>query len=343
MSVNIDTCIYRVKPLPSDTLPADTADSTTIFNAAGPNFAVPLATDGYAWWYVDASSDCGRYGLTLIAMLGCVFSPWYARARRLGPTHPLEHSACNLALYGPGSRWWAMTERGHSAVTREPHHLRLGPSALHWHNGELQIEINEITAPWRKPLQGRLRLQPGKLFTQPLTLDAEGRHRWLPIAAHSRITVEWQTPALQWQGSAYFDGNHGDRPLERDFAAWQWSRLHDKSDSWIFYDTEWRSGPGKSLAMRLGEDGRVDNIIAPPRQDLPTTAWGISRTVRCDLHARPKLLRTLENGPFYARSLLETSISGRRLQAWHESVSLRRFAARWVQALLPVRLPRAAD
>ncbi len=33
---------------------------------------------GYAWWYVDALSDDGRHGLTLIAFIGSVFSPYYA-------------------------------------------------------------------------------------------------------------------------------------------------------------------------------------------------------------------------------------------------------------------------
>ena len=34
--------------------------------------------DGYVWWYVDALSDDGRHGLTLIAFIGSVFSPYYA-------------------------------------------------------------------------------------------------------------------------------------------------------------------------------------------------------------------------------------------------------------------------
>ncbi len=39
----------------------------------------PAAT---RWWYVDALSDDGRHGLTLIAFIGSVFSPYYAWARR---------------------------------------------------------------------------------------------------------------------------------------------------------------------------------------------------------------------------------------------------------------------
>jgi len=39
---------------------------------------------GYAWWYVDALSADGRFGLSIIAFVGSVFSPYYALARRRG-------------------------------------------------------------------------------------------------------------------------------------------------------------------------------------------------------------------------------------------------------------------
>ena len=315
--------------------------SQTLAPSRGPNFALPVVDDGYAWWYVDASSDCGQYGLTLIAMLGCVFSPWYARARRKGPTPALAHSACNIALYGPRSRLWAMTERDQGDVARSTQQLAIGTSALRWEQGVLHVDINEITAPWPRPLRGRLRIEPQILFDETFELDAAGQHRWRPIAPHARIEVEWQEPALNWQGNAYLDHNDGDAPPERDFLRWQWSRAHADRHSFIFYDTHWRQGEGRSLALMLDSDGTITSLEAPPLQRLPSTLWGIARDAHCDLSHRASVLRTLEDGPFYARSWLDTTVQGRRLQTWHESVSLTRFASRWVQALLPVRLPRA--
>jgi carotenoid 1,2-hydratase len=73
---------------------------------------------------------------------------------------------------------------------------------------------------------------------------------------------------------------------------------------------------------------------------MNTTPWGIRRATRCDAGARPHALATLEDGPFYARSRFASQVDGKVVQGFHESVSLRRFAARWVQCLLPVRLPR---
>ena len=60
----------------------------------GPDFSVALARDGYAWWYVDALSDDGAHGLTIIAFIGSVFSPYYAWARRRGPADPARFCAC---------------------------------------------------------------------------------------------------------------------------------------------------------------------------------------------------------------------------------------------------------
>jgi hypothetical protein len=66
-----------------------------------PAFNTQVPRGGYAWWYLDALSDDGQYGLTVIAFIGSVFSPYYAWARRRGHglADPLNHCALNVALY----------------------------------------------------------------------------------------------------------------------------------------------------------------------------------------------------------------------------------------------------
>jgi carotenoid 1,2-hydratase len=312
-----------------------------VASQTGPDFAAEIPDDGYAWWYVDALSDCGQHGLTLIAMLGCVFSPYYARARRRGPTAALEHSALNVALYRGDGRRWAMTERGAAAVQRERHALQIGPSSLHWSSDSLEIAIDETTAPWPRTLRGKIRVLPTALTAQSWALDPAGRHLWWPIAVRARIEVQLSQPQLTWQGSAYFDANQGVVPLEHDFDRWSWSRAHRRDDAIVFYDTVSRNGePAAELALRFDQVGRAEPFWAPPKAKVKRTGWGIERPTRCDAGLQPRLIETLESAPFYARSLLETTITGSRMQAFHESVSLSRFTSRWVQTLLPVRLPR---
>jgi carotenoid 1,2-hydratase len=77
-----------------------------------------------------------------------------------------------------------------------------------------------------------------------------------------------------------------------------------------------------------------------PRQTaLPGTRWGLSRSTRCDEGA--SLVRTLVDAPFYSRSQLDIRLGGVIAPAIHESLSLQRFRSRWVQTLLPFRMPRS--
>jgi carotenoid 1,2-hydratase len=52
------------------------------------------------------------------------------------------------------------------------------------------------------------------------------------------------------------------------------------------------------------------------------------------------VLRSLEDGPFYTRSLVESRWYGRTVVAVHESLDLDRFVRPAVQAMLPFRMPR---
>jgi carotenoid 1,2-hydratase len=47
-----------------------------------PCFNQVVPHGGYLWWYVDAISDDGIHGITIIAFVGSVFSPYYAWANQ---------------------------------------------------------------------------------------------------------------------------------------------------------------------------------------------------------------------------------------------------------------------
>jgi carotenoid 1,2-hydratase len=309
-------------------------------------FDRPVARDGYAWWYLDALSDDGRHGLTVIAFLGSVFSPWYAwaRRRRPGGADPLEHCALNVALYGPRGRW-AMTERPSGAVERGPGRLRIGPSALRWDGDSLLVQIREVAAPVPKRLRGEVRLRPAAAPNdRGFVLDATGRHRWTPIAPAARVEVAMEEPALRWSGAAYFDTNDGDAPLERDFVRWDWCRAPlPGGGAGVLYNVEPREGGARSLALRVQPGGEIEDAApAPPPARLPPTrVWRMPRPFRAEPGAEPRVARTLEDTPFYARSVVSTRMFGAPVEAVHESLSLDRFRAPWVQAMLPFRVPRA--
>lgn len=295
-----------------------------------------MARGGYVWWYVDALSEDGSQGLTLIAFIGSVFSTYYALDRS---RDPFEHCALNVALYGSPGRF-ALTERGARALDRGPAHLAIGPSALSWDGTGLTVRIDERTAPLPRPIRGTVRLYPEGLTAGPFTLDGAGRHRWWPLAPVSRVEVDLAEPALRWRGTGYFDTNAGDEPLEDAFTDWTWCRADLSDGAAILYDVRRRDGSGQNLSLRFGRDGGRRDIRPPLSAGLPPTrVWRMPRTTRSD-DGRAEVVRTFEDTPFYARSVLSAQLGGERVRPVHESLSLTRLTHPLVRFMLPFRMPR---
>lgn len=297
---------------------------------------------GYAWWYLDALSDDRRSGLCIIAFLGSVFSPYYAAARRRGAfTDPLNYCAFNVSLTGPVKRW-SMTERPRSSVALDRHGLRIGSSSLVREGDRYALSITERCCPLQQRLRGTVRLSPLSAPCKTFALDRAGHHRWTPLAPQARIEVHFDEPAVHWSGEAYFDSNRGDRPLEQDFSGWHWSRCTGESGTTVFYDPSHRREAAWPLALQLTRAGNAEAVAAPQWVSLPPSRWGIARAVRSEDASATQLLHTWVDAPFYTRSHLQTQLAGSRVDTLHESLDLDRLRHRWVQWLLPFRMPRRA-
>ena len=229
-----------------------------------------------------------------------------------------------------------MTERRPHVVDRSADHFEIGPSAVTWDEGGLTVRINERGMPLPRRISGTVRLFPSAVETRRLTLDVAGRHRWQPIAPCARVEVSLEQPSMSWSGSGYFDTNEGDRPLEADFLRWDWSRAAVPGGTAILYDIQ-RPDGDLTLAMRYGATGGVEDFPAVPPEHLPRTAWRVDRRICA---GSPFVTQTLEDTPFYARSVVAADLLGERVTAVHESLSLTRFANPLVQGMLAFRMPR---
>jgi carotenoid 1,2-hydratase len=313
-----------------------------------------VAPGAYLWWYVDAVSDDGRHALTIIAFVGSVFSPYYRRAFARNPaTRAEDHCALNVCLYSPGAQRWTMTERGQRHVAREPHRFQIGPSQLQWNGQSLTIDIQERGAPLPRAVRGRVVLHPAGLCTFSTALEAAGRHRWGPIAPCARIEVDLQEPGLRWQGQAYVDSNEGDEPVENGFQRWDWLRAAQADGRCaVLYDVQPQHEPAHLIGARFSPSGAVEPFTLPHRQVLPATRWWrMPRQVPTDgpvdvpvdvpAHGPAAAVeRTLEDTPFYSRSLLRMQLGGQPTQAVHESLDVARLTSLIVQRMLPFRMPR---
>lgn len=304
----------------------------------GPRFDQPVPAGGYAWWYVDALSDDRRHGITIIAFVGSVFSPYYAWSGRANPT---DHAALNVALYSPGRYRWTMTERRAGSLVRERDACTVGPSSLVWDGNALTIDVAEVSVPLPRRVTGRVRIIPAALTDRTFPLDAAGAHVWWPIAPRARIEVAFDEPGLSWTGSGYLDCNFGSRPLESDFARWDWSRADLDDGAAVLYDVTRKDGSTLSLGLRFDRRGQVEELAPPQSVDLPRAPiWRMPRRTQAEA-GESRVIKTLEDTPFYARSVLETRLFGQQTTAVHESLSLDRFSSPLVKLLLPFRMPRA--
>jgi carotenoid 1,2-hydratase len=94
------------------------------------------------------------------------------------------------------------------------------------------------------------------------------------------------------------------------------------------------------LALRFSPKGDAVDFAAPMRQPLPRTLWRIPRTMRSDPGVAPRVRDTLEDTPFYTRSVIESGLLDERVVSMHETLDARRLASAAVQLMLPWRMPR---
>lgn len=304
----------------------------------GPDFSKRVAPQGYGWWYADAISDDGQFGFSIIAMIGSVFSPYYAWS---GRNNPNNHIALNVGLYGKGVKRWTMTERGEAGLFQSTNKLVMGPSDLEWDGNTLVIRINEWANPIFRKVEGTIRLTPHALTKSAYPLDGKGKHYWQPLAPLAHAEVRFNKPDLNWQGSGYIDSNWGSESLEAGFKNWDWSRGHLKDGTGILYDAFTRDGKNRQLALKIAKNGEVTSIEPPKRIALNKgPIWRVPRSTLAPDDYMPKTLAMQEDTPFYTRSQIQTRFEGEDIVAVHESLDCDRFASNWVRCLLPFRMPR---
>lgn len=271
-----------------------------------------------------------------------MFSPYYARARarsRWGMADPLEHCAINVAVYGPGVDTWVLSEYGQGEVERSADRLRVGRSSVAWEGDCLVVRFDERTAVFGQRVAGVVRLYPSALPAAPVHIDPRGHHTWWGVAPHAHVEAELSHPALRLRGSGYHDANFGEEPLEAAFLDWNWSRASLPDRTMVLYDARRVDGSELRLGRVFDQGGRARPLEAPRRALLGRTRWLLPRSTRTD-GGDARVVRTLEDTPFYARSELQTSLDGQRVVAVHESLSLERFASPMVQTMLPFRIRR---
>jgi carotenoid 1,2-hydratase len=281
----------------------------------------------------------------VIALVGSPFSPAYARARVRGPACAVDFSAMNVAVYGPRGSAWALHERVGDAVERRANGVTIGASTMRWDRDALVVDVEERSVAFGgRPadrVRGTVTVRPRVFVPRGVALTADGAHRWWPVAPLADVEVDLPSLGVRFSGHGYHDANAGDGPLEASFASWHWLRARAGREALLAYDVVEASGAKAALALRVRASGRVDAIDAVPA-GLPRTVWGLERRAQVDAGANARVVRGLEDGPFYARALVATRLDGRHVLAMHETLDARRLRRAWVRFLAGFRMRRTA-
>jgi carotenoid 1,2-hydratase len=244
----------------------------------------------------------------------------------------------NVALYGRRASAWALHERSVLDSARERNGVAIGESRMAWEGDRLVIALDERTTPFGRRVRGRIVVHPESLTGAEIAIDGRGEHWWWPVAPIARIDVALDEPALRFTGHGYHDANAGAAPMERAFTSWVWSRARADDRAILAYDVACATGADRSLAFHVDARGVIEPIERARRAPLRPTLWRLSRFARSDDGAEARVVRSLEDGPFYARALVEHRLGGASVLAVHETLAAHRLARAWVRFCVGYRM-----
>ena len=119
------------------------------------------------------------------------------------------------------------------------------------------------------------------------------------------------------------------------------ARASTRKGAAMLYDVERRSGAALALALRSTAPARSSSSNRRRSPLCRTTRWWrVARRTRADASHPATVRETLEDAPFYARSVLPPTSAGRASHGRAREPVARPLPHSWVQALLPFRMPR---
>ena len=137
--------------------------------------------------------------------------------------------------------------------------------------------------------------------------------------------------ASRFSGHGYHDANAGDVSLDTSFHSWSWARGRGEDASFITYDVVFTDKATSSHALAISKRGDVAPMESVTAIHVGATRWGLDRVVHADAGATARVVRSLEDGPFYARAIVETRLGGRPIALMHETLAADRLRRRWVR------------
>lgn len=316
------------------------------------------ALDGsgaYEWWYVDALSDDGQWGVVFIVFRGMPMSPSYLR-------NPEDMNAgCAVSIYHRGTRIaFSFTEQPLTQASYD----------------ELRVDVHMKGASLSIDEQGVLHA------VAHVPCDADGRsielhitgavshghgtacvgsdldlHAWILAQPRMRASIdlalyENRAPVVREHidALAYHDHNMGRRAMHEDFCDWYWGRVHTNDSTIVFLSTP-NSCDAVQHVYEVDAHGTVSpwSDISFDYQARAVSTMGLvcSKNIvmrGVSLKHGPQLVEcrntvTCEDSPFYQRYVSEWVINGSSVAlGMSEYMNVARMNSSWIRPFLGLPL-----
>jgi carotenoid 1,2-hydratase len=308
----------------------------------------------YEWWYADALSDDGEWGVVLILFRGMPMSPTYLA----NPTKPEGGYA--LSVYHRGVRIgfaFGSEDATNGVVNEDRCDVELGPH----HARSLAPTDGAYSMAIHAPGDGRWRAVHAEIvmhdgWAAPSDEAFTADHGWVLAAPRGKASVrirlgEGERTIVDHRFSAwaYHDHNMGVRAMAADFRDWYWGRVHAEDRSFVYLAT-----PRATVPFHWVGEVDTDGVVhawrdVAIRYERPFVSFmGLFHHRRIilygvDRHGARRTLeclneRACEDGPFYQRYVSRWSVDGVSVGAgMSEYMDVRRLSAPWIRPFL--RLP----
>jgi carotenoid 1,2-hydratase len=307
----------------------------------------------YEWWYADALSDDGEWGVVIILFRGMPMSPTYLD----DPEHML--AGCAVSVYHNGVRLaFSFTEQPLESASYARDEVRVqmdGASIVVDETGLLTACIDMPCDTDERRVAVTLRGQPTHCI-DPLPADLSDKHAWVLARPRMQTTasiqlMEGSTVVVDhtFETTGYHDHNLGVRAMHHDFAGWYWGRVHCQDRTIVFLSTP-RSGDTTHEVYEIDVDG-----VATAWHDVEITygkTFITAMGLLCSRHIRLRGISpttgphevsctnsiACEDSPFYQRYISDWFIDGTAVgKGMSEYMNVARMKSAWIRPFL--RLP----
>lgn len=316
-------------------------------------------TGAYEWWYVDALSSDGQWGVVAILFRGMPMSPTYLK-------NPKQMRAgCAVSIYHHGVRIaFSFTEYPleHAIFDENSIHVEVGTSSLVVdQDGILRVRCHVPC-----DVDGRLiELEiVGKttIDYRDCRNEMSDLHAWVLAQPFMQADVlvsimEQYKPVVTqaFAATVYHDHNLGRRAMHCDFHHWYWGRVHLRDTAYVFLATP-NSSDNNIHVYEIYRDGSIVPWIdvsvhfekpSISMMGLVSHKHVVVRGASTD-GVRHELVckndQTCEDGPFYQRYISSWILDGQPCGlGMSEYMFVARMQSAWIRPFLRLPMITAMD